>query len=51
MRTPEIAREVGDNQNKLALARPTGFNRAGAIYIRMPIEGSGEWLRTSSESA
>jgi hypothetical protein len=33
------------------LARPTGFNRADDIYIRIPIEGAGEWLETANESA
>ena len=32
------------------MARPTGVGRADDIYIRMPIEGAGDWL-TSSESA
>jgi hypothetical protein len=41
----------GRPQNSLALARPTGFKRADDIYIRIPIEGGGEWQRTSSESA
>jgi site-specific recombinase XerC len=36
---------------KLSLARPTGFNRADDIYIRIPIQGAGEWLKTSTESA
>jgi len=35
---------------QVVMARPTGFNRADDIYIRMPIEGAGDWL-TSSESA
>jgi hypothetical protein len=30
---------------KVAMARPTGFNRADAIYSRIPIEGAGEWRR------
>ncbi len=34
---------------KVAMARPTGVERADAINIRIPIEGA-EWLR-SSESA
>jgi uncharacterized BrkB/YihY/UPF0761 family membrane protein len=33
------------------LARPTGLGRADDIYIRMPIEGREDWIRTSSESA
>jgi hypothetical protein len=36
---------------KVAVARPTGFNRADAINIRIPIEGAGEWALTSTESA
>ena len=32
------------------MARPTGFNRADDIYIRIPVEGAGDWL-TTSESA
>ena len=35
---------------KVALARPTGFEPADDISIRMPIEGAGDWL-TSIESA
>jgi hypothetical protein len=33
------------------VARPTGFNRADAIYIRIQIEGAGEWLKTATQSA
>ena len=35
---------------KVVMARPTGFERADAISIRIPIEGAVEWL-TSSETA
>jgi hypothetical protein len=42
--TIEMARLAGE------VARLTGFNRADDIYIRIPVEGAGDWL-TSSESA
>jgi hypothetical protein len=41
-----------NRQNRTSvLARPTEFERADAINIRIPIEGAGEWLKTSTESA
>jgi hypothetical protein len=33
------------------LARPAGFERTDDIWIRIPIEVAGEWLRASSVSA
>ena len=36
---------------EIALARPTGFNRADAIYIRIPIEGAEDWLAGTLTSA
>jgi hypothetical protein len=33
------------------VARPTGFRRADAIYIGIPIEGAGDWLAGSLSSA
>jgi hypothetical protein len=35
---------------QVVMARPTGVGRADDIYIRMPIEGAGDWV-TSRESA
>jgi len=39
--------------DKVAMARPTGVRRAGTHsgFKRIPIEGAGEWLMISSESA
>lgn len=33
------------------VARPTGLERTDATRIRIPIEGAGEWLKLSRESA
>ncbi len=32
-------------------ARPTGFNRADATYIQIPVHGREDWLVKSAESA
>ena len=39
-----------DGSSGREVARLTGVGRADDIYIRMPIEGAGDWL-TLSESA
>jgi hypothetical protein len=33
------------------MARPTGFNRAGAMNIRIPIEGRDEWVAAAKRLA